>query len=211
MEPRAKNIDGESQRAIAALKGGALVIVPTKTVYGLAADVNNPAAIAKLYALKQRPANQPISLLVADLTMAKIYGELDKRAEVLAKAFWPGAMTLIVPAKENAPLCTAVLAGGNTIGLRVPAHDNTRALIARYGRALAVPSANRAGENAPLSPREITPDILAGAALCLDDGACASGIASTLIDASGDDIRILRRGDLDLATIMQALGTAQNA
>jgi L-threonylcarbamoyladenylate synthase len=182
--------------AMTALRDGELIIVPTETVYGLAADASNAAAIKRLYALKERPLSQPFSLLVADLCMAMRYGVFDDRARALAKAFWPGPLTLIVALKTDAHLCPMVLAGGKTVGLRVPDHQNTGALITQFDGALAAPSANRAGASAPTQARDIAPDIRAGAATCLDDGPCQRGIASTLVDISGDDIKILRQGGL---------------
>jgi len=132
------------------------------------------------------------------------YGVFDDRTRALADAFWPGPLTLIVPLQAGAPLCPMVLAGGQTVGLRVPDHQNTRALISQFGGALAAPSANRAGAPAPTQAKDIAPDIRAGAAICLDDGPCQRGIASTLVDVSGDDITILRQGGLARDTIMTA-------
>ncbi|MDQ7018397.1 MAG: L-threonylcarbamoyladenylate synthase [Robiginitomaculum sp.] len=189
--------------ALIALRNGGVIIVPTETVYGLAADASNAIAIKRLYALKERPHNQPFSLLVADLCMARRYGKFDERAQNLAEAFWPGPLTLIVPLKADAPLCPLVLAGGKTVGLRVPDHESTRALISQFGGALAAPSANRAGAPAPTKAKDIAPDIRAGAAICLDDGPCQRGIASTLVDVSNDDIKILRQGDLARDAIMK--------
>ncbi|PHS28953.1 MAG: threonylcarbamoyl-AMP synthase [Robiginitomaculum sp.] len=191
--------------AMTALRDGELIIVPTETVYGLAADASNAAAIERLYALKQRPLSQPFSLLVADLSMAMRYGIFDDRARALAKAFWPGPFTLIVPLKTDAPLCPVVQASGKTVGLRVPDHQNTRALIAQFDGALAAPSANRTGAPAPTKGKDIAPFIRAGAAICLDDGPCQHGIASTLVDISGDNLKILRQGSLTRDNIMEAL------
>ncbi len=197
-------LDHTLSDTIDVLRDGELIIVPTETVYGLAADASNAAAIKRLYALKERPHSQPFSLLVADLCMAMRYGVFDDRARALADAFWPGPLTLVVPLKADAPLCPLVLAGGKTVGLRVPDHESTRALISQFGGALAAPSANRAGAPAPTKAKDIAPDIRAGAAICLDDGPCQRGIASTLVDVSNDDIKILRQGGLARDVIMKA-------
>ncbi|PHS28433.1 MAG: threonylcarbamoyl-AMP synthase [Robiginitomaculum sp.] len=198
----------QQDRASAALLRGALVIVPTETVYGLAANVHHEDALKRLYAVKNRPLNQPISLLVADILMAERYGDFDGRARALAAAFWPGPLTLIVPVKADAPLCSLVLGAGTSIGLRVPDNRITRTLITQVDTALATPSANVAGAPAPTRVEDIASDLLCKAALCLDDGPCQRGKASTLVDASKAQLRILRTGDLSEADIRTAIGKA---
>ncbi len=205
MEPVLINSPNHIPRAVGALRGGELLLIPTDTVYGLAADAQNSDAIARLYALKQRPHHQCFSLLVSDLQMAQRFGVFDERAVALAEKFWPGAMTIIVNAKPQIPVCPAIMAGGATIGLRVPAHAQIRQMIAQFGGALAAPSANIAGAPAPCCFEDIAPEIRAGAGLHYNDGPCAQGIASTLVDVSGAEPRILREGNLAPATIMAAL------
>jgi L-threonylcarbamoyladenylate synthase len=194
--------------ASAALLRGALVIVPTETVYGLAANANHEDALKRLYAVKNRPLNQPISLLVADLTMAERYGDFDSRARALAAAFWPGPLTLIVRMKAYAPLCPLVLGGGTSIGLRMPDNLTARTLITQVDTALATPSANVAGAPAPTRVKDIAPEIRCKVALCLNDGPCQRGRASTLVDVSETQLRILRTGDLSETDIRAAIGKA---
>ncbi len=191
--------------AIAALREGMLVVVPTDTVYGLAARASDEAAIAKLYALKRRPARQAISLLVADADMAKRYALFDARARALADRYWPGPLTMIMRARPDASHCSAVMAGGTSIGLRVPDHTITRALITGLGEALAVPSANLSGQPAPLNTDELDPNILTGAACVIEGGPCAFGHASTLVDLSTDTLKILREGVLLQADVLNTI------
>ena len=186
---------GSIKAAQEALAGGKLVIVPTQTVFGLAADAHSGAAVARLYALKQRPAQQPVSLLVAGEVMAARYGILGERAKALAAHFWPGPLTLVVPLRPGAPLCAAVSGGGQSIGLRVPEHEQTRALIARFGRALATSSANRTGAPAPTSLAALSPEIVHGAALRLCGEQGRAG-ASTVVAIAPERITILRAGAL---------------
>ncbi len=193
------------QNACAALANDALVIVPTDTVYGLAASANSTKAVTHLYALKNRAADKPFSLLVADLCMAERYGVFDDRAKALARSFWPGAMTMIVKARADAPLCPLLTTQDQTVGLRVPAHDQTRNLIAQFGGAVAAPSANLSGQNAPERFEQISPTIRHGAAMALDDGPCTLGTSSTLVDLRGQHARILRHGDVTQTAIMAVL------
>ena len=140
--------------------------------------------------------------------MAERYGDFDARGRALAEAFWPGPLTLIVKVKADAPLCPLVLGGGTSIGLRVPDNPITRTLITQMDTALAVPSANIAGAPVPTRVEDIAPEILCQADVCLDDGPCQRGRASTLVDISTAPLRILRTGDVTKADIRTALGKA---
>ncbi len=200
----ARRTSGDLDAALAALHAGALVIVPTETVYGLAADAARDAAVRALYTLKRRPAQQPLSLLVADREMAARYGKLDERARALAAHFWPGPLTLVMPRRADAPLSRAVNAKDSSIALRVPAQVQTLALLRRFGRALAAPSANRTGAAAPARAEEIAPQIRAGAALCLG-GEAGTGQSSTLLKIEDNGVRLLRRGAITGDAIASAL------
>jgi L-threonylcarbamoyladenylate synthase len=200
-----QNLQDAWKRALDVLQSGALAVVPTDTVYGLVADARNCDAVQRLYALKQRPPTQPFSLLVADGAMAERYGFFDDRARRLAAQFWPGAMTLIVPARTDTHLCPDVLAGGNTLGLRVPDHAQLQAMIAQMDAPLAAPSANLAGQMPPLSFQDIHRKIQDGAAYCVDGAPGAGMHASTLVDMSGPQINILRKGALGENAIRDAL------
>ncbi len=180
--------------ALLALRAAKLVILPTETVYGLVADAASTEAVAQIYALKQRPANKPLSLLVSDLAMAQTYGLFNARSMALARAYWPGPLTLVVPVKPGAPIAPALLAGGNSIGLRVPAQAQTCDLIARFGAALAAPSANKSGQPPPISTAQIDKDISASAAHIVDGGPCHEARGSTVLDLTGTEPLVLRAG-----------------
>jgi L-threonylcarbamoyladenylate synthase len=200
-----QNLQDAWKRALDVLQSGALAVVPTDTVYGLVADARNYDAVQRLYALKQRPPTQPFSLLVADGAMAERYGIFDDRARRLASQFWPGAMTLIVPARTDTRICPDVLAGGNTLGLRVPKHAQLQAVIAQLNSPLAAPSANISGQMPPLFFQDINRQIQEGAAYCID-GAPGTGMhASTLVDISGPQVRILREGGFSEKMIRKVL------
>ncbi len=205
MKPDTKNYRDETRFALTALRAAELVIVPTDTVYGLVADANNAKAMQRLYTLKQRPSEQPFSLLVSDQNMAERYGIFDARAHALAKQFWPGALTLIVPKHDTAAVCPNVIGAHENIGLRIPDHEGTRGLIAQFGGALAAPSANRAGQPAPTASKDISSVILAGVALCIENVSCTNGASSTLVELGNDKVRILREGDIKRSEILDVL------
>ena len=133
-----------SLEAASALRAGKLVALPTETVYGLAADAANGAAVARIFEAKGRPRFNPLICHVTDAAMARRYGQLDTRAEKLAAEFWPGPLTLVVPLVAAAPVHPLVTAGLSTIALRVP-HGPAHDVIAALGGALAAPSANLSG------------------------------------------------------------------
>ncbi len=178
--------------AAAVIRAGEPVVAPTETVYGVMADAANPEAIRKLYRIKQRSGIQPLQVLVQDFSAAKRLGRFDARAEKLAQGFWPGSLTLIVPCHEEVPIAEEVLAGGKTIGLRVPDHEVMQALLKKISTPLAASSANRAGEAAPRTAAEV--DI--AVTLILDGGACALGVASTVLDLSMEMPKLLREGSI---------------
>jgi L-threonylcarbamoyladenylate synthase len=136
------------EAAVRALRRGDLVILPTETVYGLAANAANPAAIAKIYAAKGRPSFNPLIAHVWDAGAARRLGAFDRRADALAEAFWPGPLTLVLRAADGDAVCDLARAGLDTIALRAPAHPIARAVIEAFG-AIAAPSANRSGRPSP--------------------------------------------------------------
>jgi L-threonylcarbamoyladenylate synthase len=136
--------------AASILRQGGVVAIPTETVYGLAADATNPLAVAKIYAAKGRPAFNPLIAHCASVEDAMALGHFDDNARTLAQAFWPGPMTLVVPARQDGPVCELARAGLETIAIRVPAHAVAQAIIAATGKPLAAPSANRSGHVSPI-------------------------------------------------------------
>ncbi|MBS7538731.1 L-threonylcarbamoyladenylate synthase [Ancylobacter lacus] len=187
------------------LSTGGLVAIPTETVYGLACDATDPHAVARLYAAKGRPSFNPLIAHVPDLAAARRIGRFDARAERLAARFWPGPLTLVVPAVEGA-VCDLARAGLPTLAIRVPAHPAARAVIAASGRPIAAPSANRSGHVSPTSAAHVLADLRGRIDLVLDAGPCPVGIESTILDASGPEVTLLRPGGLAREAIEAALG-----
>ena len=194
--------------AATALARGGLVAMPTETVYGLAADATSAAAVARIYAAKGRPADHPVIVHLASAAELDRYAaEVSAEARLLAAACWPGPLTLIV--RRGAGLCAEVSAGAATVGLRVPAHPLALALLTRFGRPLAAPSANRFGAVSPTTADHVARDLGDAVDYILDGGACAVGVESTIIDVSGPAgtaPTLLRPGGVDRATIERLLG-----
>ena len=180
--------------AVARLREGGLVAVPTETVYGLAADSTNAAAVAEIYRTKGRPDFNPLIVHVADLDSARTLGQFGDLATRFAEALWPGPLTLVVPRNENCPVAAAVTAGLDTIALRCPAHPVMRELLAESGLFLAAPSANRSGGISPTTADHVEQSLGDGAPLILDGGACETGIESTIVAIDNGNYRILRPG-----------------
>ncbi len=187
------------------LRQGALVAVPTETVYGLAGDANNPEAVRRIFALKGRPAEHPLIVHLASTEVAHRWARhWPEEAERLAQAFWPGPMTLILPKAEH--VLDVVTGGQDTVGLRVPAHPLLRELLERCQRALAAPSANRFGRVSPTTAAHVLAEFAAEDLAVLDGGSCPVGVESTIIDLSTTRPRILRPGRIRAVEIERVLG-----
>jgi L-threonylcarbamoyladenylate synthase len=180
---------------------GRPVAVPTETVYGLAADATNAAAVARIYEAKGRPAFNPLIVHVRDLAEAERYGELSEAARAVALAWWPGAVTLVVPLRPDSGLAPAVTAGLETVALRCPAHPVMRALLEACGRPLAAPSANLSGGISPTRADHVLKTLDGRIPLILDGGATQAGIESTIVGFAEGAIRLLRPGPVDFAEI----------
>jgi L-threonylcarbamoyladenylate synthase len=182
------------------LSAGEPVAMPTETVYGLAADATNPAALARIYEVKGRPRFNPLIAHMADLAMAMRYADFDPISLKLAERFWPGPLTLVVPVRaENGihPLCTS---GLDTVGIRVP-DGFASELIRAFGHPLAAPSANISGRVSPTSAEHVVTDLGARIALVLDGGTCGVGVESTILKVENGVIRVLRPGGLSISVI----------
>jgi L-threonylcarbamoyladenylate synthase len=177
---------------------GQPIAVPTETVYGLAADATNAAAVARIYAAKGRPSFNPLIVHVADLAAAEKLGRFDDAARALALAHWPGPLTLVVPQRDDNGIAALVTAGLPTIALRVPAHPAIQALLAAAGRPLAAPSANASGLISPTRASHVVASLGDRVALVIDGGATQRGIESTIVAATGGPLRLLRRGPVDV-------------
>jgi L-threonylcarbamoyladenylate synthase len=193
--------------AAALLAQGALVAFPTETVYGLGADARQTAAVQKIYAVKGRPAHNPIIVHVLDAAAARrLTPAWDDRAERLAEAFWPGPLTLIVPLGPE--ISPAVAAGGTTVALRAPRHPVAQALLAAFGGPIAAPSANRSSAISPTEAAHVEVELGDRVPLILDGGPAEIGLESTVVDLDG---RILRPGSVTPAQIAAVLGGAEVA
>lgn len=195
------------------LRGGGLVAVPTETVYGLAARADSAAAVAAIYRAKGRPDFNPLIVHVASLEQAAELARIDDRARALAAAFWPGALTMVVPLRDAARIAPAVTAGLATIALRCPAHPAMRAVLTHSGLALAAPSANRSGGISPTRAEHVAASLGAQIGLILDGGPCDAGIESTIVslrEGSGG-WQILRPGPISEAQISAILGPKTDA
>ena len=193
--------------AAALLIAGVPVALPTETVYGLAARADMASAVAAIYAAKGRPSYNPLIVHVADLAQAETLAWFDDRARALAAAFWPGALTMVLPLRGDARIVPAVTAGLPTIALRCPAHPVMRQVLAATGLPLAAPSANRSGGVSPTSAAHVAASLAGRIALVLDGGACAAGLESTIAALRADGSwHLLRPGPVAEAQISALLG-----
>ena len=194
------------------LKDGDLVAFPTETVYGLGADACNAEAVARVYEVKGRPADHPLIVHIASMDrMGDWASEVPEYAIKLARAFWPGPMTLVLLRSELA--ADFITGGQNTVGVRVPDHVAALALLEAFekagGRGVAAPSANRFGHVSPTTAAAVIEELgeyLGSDDLVLDGGACAVGVESTIIDCTGDVPRILRPGAINASMIEECTG-----
>ncbi len=189
------------------LAGGSLVAFPTETVYGLGADAINPAAIARLYEAKGRPSFNPLIAHVSDLAAAKRIGRFDATAIALAKTFWPGPLTLVLPKTKDCMVAELATAGLDTIAIRVPAHPVAREILRAFGGPVVAPSANLSGHVSPTSAAHVQSDLAGRIDLIVDGGAVAVGVESTIVGCF-DAPMLLRPGGLPRDEIERVLGRA---
>lgn len=194
-------------RAAASLKRGELVAIPTETVYGLAANGLDEVAVSNIFKAKGRPQDNPLILHIAEFRMLRQLTEgLSDTALALAKEFWPGPLTMILPKSELVP--DIVTAGLDTVAVRMPQHEKTRSLIRRAGIPLAAPSANLSGKPSPTTAEHVYHDFCGKIPLILDGGSCTFGLESTVIQVSEGQVRLLRPGAItpsDLSRVVQGV------
>lgn len=187
------------------LRAGELVAFPTETVYGLGANALDDLAVDRLFDAKRRPSHNPVIVHVSSIEQARsLAREWPREAEALATALWPGPLTLVVPAGPQ--IARAVLAGGDTVGLRMPAHPVALELIAAAGIPVAAPSANRSGSISPTDAEHVLDSLDGRIAAVLDGGPCEIGIESAVVDVSSGRPQILRPGVLGASRIATLLG-----
>lgn len=191
------------RRVAEALLRGNLCVIPTDTVYGLAA-VLAPEPVSRLYVAKGRPEDRPIPLLVSSVASARqVASSWPQPAEALARAFWPGPVTLVVPAADGLP--AEVTAGTGTVGVRWPASDLATDVIERTGGVLAVTSANRSGQAPAVSAEEAARTLGDAVRFVLDGGSLAGHLPSTVVAVDGGELRLLREGPISLAELRSAI------
>jgi L-threonylcarbamoyladenylate synthase len=188
------------------LAAGGLVAIPTETVYGLAASLEQESALRRIFEVKRRPSTHPLIVHVPDAATASRYViSFSPSASKLAAAFWPGPLTLVLPRSERVPDC--VTGGHHTVGIRVPSHPITLQLLRELGTALAAPSANRFTQVSPTRAAHVAVDLGHDVDLILDGGPCEVGVESTVLDLSGANPTILRPGGISREAIELVLDT----
>ncbi len=202
--------DAGIERAAGLLRAGELVAFPTETVYGLGADATSDTAVAAIFAAKNRPRFNPLIVHVADLAAARKLARVTPLAETLAEAFWPGALSIVVPRTADCPLSLLVSAGLDSVALRVPAHPLAHRLLQRTGVPVAAPSANPSNAVSPTTAEHVADSFTAapgsGRLTILDGGACAVGLESSVVDARGDTAVLLRAGGVTAEDIEALTG-----
>jgi L-threonylcarbamoyladenylate synthase len=196
----------EAARLIAS---GLPVAMPTETVYGLAADATSGEAVARIYEAKGRPSFNPLIVHVADVEQASEFAWFDDEARALAASHWPGPLTLVLPLRAGSGIASLVTAGLPTIAVRAPAHPAMRALIEAVGRPLAAPSANASGRISPTRAEHVLASLGGRIPLIVDGGPTGHGIESTIVAATGDRLRLLRPGPIDLGLAVEADGAVE--
>jgi L-threonylcarbamoyladenylate synthase len=193
--------------AAACLRAGGLVAMPTETVYGLAADATSDAAVAAIYAAKERPAINPLIAHVLDIEMARKEAVFSSEAEALVQAFWPGPLTLVLPLASTCRISQLARAGLNSVAVRAPSHETARALIHAAGVPLAAPSANPSGAVSPTTAAHVAADLDRRVDWILDGGPCRHGLESTIVACLAGRPQLLRPGALTREAIEARLGS----
>ena len=192
-------------RAAEVIKNGGLAVVPTETVYGLAANAFDGAAVMKIYEVKGRPETKPISVLISGMEdVEKVAYDIPEEAYALAEKFWPGPLTMILKKRDAIP--DIVTAGGDTIGVRCPDHEKTLEIIRLVKTPLAAPSANISGQPSPKNVARALEYFDGRIECAVDGGECTVGVESTIVDMTQKPFRILREGGLSAETIKRETG-----
>ena len=198
-------------RACALLRAGAVVALPTETVYGLAGDARNPQAVTAIYAAKGRPARNPLIVHVESLAAAEELAVLCAAARTCARTFWPGPLTLVAPLRPGHGLAASVTAGLPDVALRVPAHPLAQRVLAGFGGPLAAPSANPSGRISPTCAAHVMAGLDGRIAAVLDGGACPVGVESTILGFEDGRAVLLRAGGLSAEALARVLGAPPDA
>ncbi|HOV06847.1 MAG TPA: L-threonylcarbamoyladenylate synthase [Anaerolineaceae bacterium] len=190
------------QTALELLQEGEIIAFPTDTVYGLGTNAFYSPGIIKLFEAKGRDANKAIAVLIGDIDQVPLLSDtMTRNATILAKAFWPGGLTIVVPKRSDLP---ELLSAGSSIGVRVPNHPVALELLRKFG-PIATTSANLSGKNNPHDAQDVYQQLNKRVPLILDGGRCPGGVPSTVVDCSTDEVRILRNGAISQEAIERAL------
>ncbi|MBB5722944.1 L-threonylcarbamoyladenylate synthase [Loktanella ponticola] len=184
---------------------GGLVALPTETVYGLAADARDDTAVARIYEAKGRPSFNPLIVHVPDMAAAMTYCDFNDDARMLAQAFWPGALTLVLPIKPDAGVSKLVTAGLSTLAIRVPDHALARDALTAFGGPIAAPSANPSGRISPTTADHVMAGLEGRIDAVIDGGACPVGVESTIVSCVGEPV-LLRAGGVPAEALAACLG-----
>jgi len=194
------------KRAADILRGGDPIGLPTETVYGLAADACSDDAVAKVFALKQRPQFNPLIIHVASIEMAQTLVHMCPLARLVAEHFWPGPLTMVLPRLPDCPVSLLASAGLDTLAIRIPAHPVARALLDEVATPIAAPSANLSGNISPTKAQHVADQLDIN--IILDGGPCKVGLESTILKVDDNQLILLRPGGIAVAHIEQAIGHA---
>lgn len=194
-------------KAGAVLRAGGLVAFPTETVYGLGADATQAHAVAAIFATKGRPRFNPLIVHAVDVATVERYAIMTPVAKVLAAAFWPGPLTLVLQRRADSGLSDLVSAGMDTVAIHVPGHPLATALLAEAQVPVAAPSANRSGRVSPTCAAHVAADLGDDVDLILDGGPATVGLESTIVDCSGEVVRLLRPGAIATDLIEETIGS----
>jgi L-threonylcarbamoyladenylate synthase len=192
--------------AAAALKAGRLVLLPTETVYGLAADASDANAVAAIFEAKGRPRFNPLIAHVPDAVAAESIAVFDAAARTLAEAFWPGPLTIVAPIRDRGAVCDLARAGLDSVAVRAPGHAKARAILSAFGGAVVAPSANRSGRPSPTTFADAVEETGAFAAAAVDGGPCAVGVESTVVSVLDGRVALLRPGAVTREEIEALIG-----
>lgn len=198
----------EIEAAVDALRDGELVAFPTETVYGLGANASNPAAVRKVFELKDRPASHPVIVHIDQAKYLKRWvRELSPEAEKLAAAFWPGPLTLVLPRAEG--VHDVVTGGQDTVAIRIPSHPMARQLLDAFGGGIAAPSANRYGRLSATRAEHVQDEFGDAVKVILDGGECQVGLESTIVSCVDGSVRLLRPGSIKLSQLRAVVGNVE--
>ena len=195
----------ELENAVTALRDGELVAFPTETVYGLGANAQNPAAVRRIFELKERPADHPVIVHLDNPKYLHRWArEVPENAQKLAARFWPGPLTMVLPRSEN--VHDVVTGGQDTVAIRVPSHPMAQQLLTAFGGGIAAPSANRFGRVSPTRAEHVREEFGDAVRVVLDGGESQIGLESTIVSFDGEQVRLLRPGFITYSQLKDVVG-----